>query len=652
MFANPPNHPAISTRDISIAWPVDLLLPTNSSQQIVGFLMRRVTEMYPIHEFYNPSSRRKKSPSFHYLYLYRTARNLASAVSALHAKGYVIGDVNESNILISTSALVTLVDTDSFQVDDPQHGVVHRCLVGKPEFTPPELQSQSFDQVVRVPEHDLFGLAVLIFQLLMEGTHPFDGKFQGSGEPPAKEKRIAEGHFVYGTRSVPYSPKPGAPPFDILPSTLQQLFVRCFEKGYNNPQVRPEPQTWVTALKEAENALITCSQNKQHLYGSHLRACPWCDRKKQLQGLEPFPPLSRRQASTPIQIPLPPAIPNSLGLGLPSVTLSQFPSQTTNTQKQPSSLPRTPTPPTPNIIAPRTVQPTTPISKGLITVGAAVLVGLAGYWYWISRPDPFIQATEIAKQAAELGKSAKTSDEWFALASQWKQASDMVASVQSDNQSYEVAQKRIVTYRQNGETALREAKKSSKKEFPSAVGIDYTKLRTLLTEQKWKDANEETTTIMIKIADQKLGVQTFGFNKKVQIFDIKKIPCKDLNTIDKLWVKYSNGRFGFSVQHSIWKSVGGQYNLPTNRVFFGGPSNLEVYNNFGKRIGWTYEDWLSGRVFKRADQLTFSLNSPPGHLPEGNQLSGGYAYQTNLGIGKSYPHQIHKAVRRVEDCGI
>ncbi|MCL1470452.1 helix-hairpin-helix domain-containing protein [Argonema antarcticum] len=305
MFANPPDDSALAQGRVSIAWPVDLLKDT-SSQQIIGFLMQRVTEVRPIHDFYIPATRRDRSPYFNYLYLHRTARNLAAAVSALHAKGYVIGDVNESNILVTETALVTLVDTDSFQVFDLPHHKVYRCPVGKPEFTPPELQGKTFRDIDRTPEHDLFGLAVVIFQLLMEGTHPFDGVFQGSGDPPPKEKRILEGHFPYGNRIVPYRSKPLAPPFEILHPTLRQLFIRCFEDGHNDPKARPDAKTWVKALVEAENTLVTCSVNDQHRYGGHLNVCPWCERTMQLRGRDPFPfnPLVQQPLPKPGQLQL------------------------------------------------------------------------------------------------------------------------------------------------------------------------------------------------------------------------------------------------------------------------------------------------------------------------------------------------------------
>jgi len=289
MLANPPDNPAASKNHISIAWPVDVLRTTDEKQKVVGFLMTRVREMHSLLDFYNPKTRRQKCPFFSYLYLHRTARNLAAAFGALHARGYCIGDVNESNILVSNTALITLVDTDSFQVRNERNGEIYRCSVGKPEFTPPELQGQSFSQLDRKPEHDLFGLAVLIFQLLMEGTHPFAGVYQGSGDSPPYETRIAEGHFVYSRRRVPYHPTLIAPKFELLNPTLQQLFIRCFEEGHNNPQMRPTAQTWQSALSEAEHDLTTCTVNNHHRYGKHLSYCPWCERTYKLSGRDPFP---------------------------------------------------------------------------------------------------------------------------------------------------------------------------------------------------------------------------------------------------------------------------------------------------------------------------------------------------------------------------
>jgi Protein kinase domain len=310
MLANPPDDPLAVRERVSIAWPMDLLLTSDARHQCVGFLMPRLSGMHPITDVYNPRARRQKHLWFDYFRLHHTARNLAAAVHALHSRGYVIADVKQSNILVSDTALVALVDTDSFQVRDAHRGIVYRCLVSTPEVTPPELQGRRSTDIDRAPEHDLFGLAVIIFQLLMEGTHPFDGLFQGSGDPPSYEARIAAGHFPYsGGRRVPFRPKPSAPPLEILHPTLQQLFRHCFEDGHDQPKARPDALAWRFALDEAEDHLVTCPVGDQHRYGDHLSACPWCTRAGQLGGYDPFPSRwtgePRRHAPLPVPKPTP-----------------------------------------------------------------------------------------------------------------------------------------------------------------------------------------------------------------------------------------------------------------------------------------------------------------------------------------------------------
>ena len=288
MVANPPVDPLAKEGRVSIAWATELVTDLGL---VVGFLMPKLdtSKAKPIFQYYNPSERRKESPTFSYVSLLRTARNLARAVRSVHSRGYVIGDVNESNVLVAEDAIVTLVDTDSFQVNDGT--TVYRCTVGKPEYTPPELQGVSFRDVDRSVEHDLFGLGVLIYQLLMEGTHPFGGVFRGQGEAPELKERIKAGHFPHGRRGIPYNPMPLAPSFQMLPVALQELFLLCFEQGHGNPAARPTADVWSKALGVAEDGLIKCGVNGQHYYSGHLGVCPWCERAAKLGGRDPFPAL-------------------------------------------------------------------------------------------------------------------------------------------------------------------------------------------------------------------------------------------------------------------------------------------------------------------------------------------------------------------------
>lgn len=289
MVVDPPSDPSANQGHVSICWPQALLFNRNS-RTCAGFLMHRVdfSRNVPVLQLYNPKDRQRIAPDFTWGYLVRTAANIASVVDAAHASGYVIGDVNESNFLVSDRALVTLVDCDSLQVPKPGGGGFFRCTVGKPDFTAPELQGRHFSELDRDPAHDNFALGVMIFHLLMEGVHPYAGVWVGGGDPPKLEERIRTGDCPY-VGSPHVTPMPTALPFDVLPSALRSLFVRCFRYGHNNPAARPSPHEWKESLGALEGNLLTCSMNGRHVYPTHLQSCPWCERTGHLGGLDPYP---------------------------------------------------------------------------------------------------------------------------------------------------------------------------------------------------------------------------------------------------------------------------------------------------------------------------------------------------------------------------
>ena len=278
MISNPPRDDTRKFRPphASIAWPTEILYEGN---QFAGYIMPFIKSSPDIYKVYNPLLRSKYYPNFNRKHLHRTARNLSTALNALHARGCVMGDINQKNILVTQNALVSLVDTDSFQVKDTK-GYFYRCPVGVPEYTPPELQGVHMGSVNRKTYHDYFGLAVVIFQLLMEGFHPFTGapKNPGRSYIDTYLHRIRRGIFPYHSGKG-FRPPPSAPSFDGLHPDIQKLFLRCFVDGHKNPARRPTAYEWITALDTAEKALIRCKQNSQHWYSRHMRRCPWCERE-------------------------------------------------------------------------------------------------------------------------------------------------------------------------------------------------------------------------------------------------------------------------------------------------------------------------------------------------------------------------------------
>ena len=180
-------------------------------------------------------------------------------------------------------------------------------------------------------------------------------------------------------------------------------------------------------------------------------------------------------------------------------------------------------------------------------------------------------------------------------------------------------------------------------ELRSERGIDYRKLRELLTAGKWNEADYETLAIMLKVCRReneswlqvKNQVKDIGeFLEKfpclspgwLRVKDIKKFPCTDLSTIDQLWVTYSKGRFGFSVQKRIYDAIA--YH-----------SIIDAYEIFLGRVAWRMENPQTSFRLHRM----FSLDAPEGHLP------GNLDWWCGVNRG---PNRFFDFLGRLSKCGI
>ncbi|HVT29025.1 MAG TPA: hypothetical protein VHE81_13500 [Lacipirellulaceae bacterium] len=175
------------------AWPRALLFDS-VTRKPAGILMTKMSGARPLHELYGTTNRRRHFPDVGWHHLVLAARNTAAAFQMLHSANIVVGDVNQGNLLVDQGMCVRMIDCDSFQLTTATR--TFNCPVGTPHFTPPELQSQKLREVARTPNHDRFGLAVLIFHLLFVGRHPFAGRYHGVGDLSI-EKAIAERRFAF-----------------------------------------------------------------------------------------------------------------------------------------------------------------------------------------------------------------------------------------------------------------------------------------------------------------------------------------------------------------------------------------------------------------------------------------------------------------------
>ena len=263
-----------------IAWPQETL-HASPSGAVVGFLMPMVAGKKPIHMVYSPAHRRQENPKAAWDFLLCVARNIATSFETVHAHGHVIGDVNETSVMVGKDSKVVLVDSDSFQVN--AHGTLYLCEVGVPIFTPPELQSlSSFHGFTRTTNHDNFGLALLIFHVLFGGRHPYSGVPLKSGVGDALQTDIKNFRYAYARdgQSRGIAPPPRSIPVSMLPDHVEAMFHRAFtERG--TQAARPSAQQWVAALDGIRGKLKKCSASAMHVYPDHLAQCPWCALEKQ-----------------------------------------------------------------------------------------------------------------------------------------------------------------------------------------------------------------------------------------------------------------------------------------------------------------------------------------------------------------------------------
>ncbi|MDT9199272.1 serine/threonine-protein kinase [Limnospira fusiformis KN01] len=146
----------------------------------------------------------------------------------------------------------------------------------------------------------------------------------------------------------------------------------------------------------------------------------------------------------------------------------------------------------------------------------------------------------------------------------------------------------------------------------SERGGDYGQLQKLLATHRWRKADRETWIMLCRALGK-------GGRPYLHYSDLNKLPCEDLTILDNLWVKYSNHRFGFSIQAQIY---------------------LQEESDYGKfcdRVGW-----LKSIGHDPSLGFRYNLNIPTGHLPTRIWVMNG---------GKWWLH-LETITQRLKDCGL
>ena len=142
--------------------------------------------------------------------------------------------------------------------------------------------------------------------------------------------------------------------------------------------------------------------------------------------------------------------------------------------------------------------------------------------------------------------------------------------------------------------------------LPSSVGFDYVPLATSLATGDYAAADQLTRDALITLAGSAEAGRAF-----VYFTEVKDIPKTDLATMERLWLLFSGGKFGYSVQRKIWNK----------------PSIKGDWENFCRKVGWTTIDKDSETERKLkwfgVSEFVYDVDrAVEGHLPLTSALRG------------------------------
>lgn len=214
-------------------------------------------------------------------------KNLCIEIDKLHDKRIYLIDLKPQNIVINTSTNeVILLDCDSFSVESL--GTIYPGTHVSPDYIAPEVTINQLSPRSLGIGQDLYGLAVLIFQLLNRGLHPFSGRLNIEINAFTNDDKAAEGHYAYGSQNNPNISPHVSSFHEMWPDEIVANFEACFTGGE-----RPRANDWLKLIEsiEEDRAYARCeiSPNDPLHIKFRDKACMQC-KAERLQAAHPPPP--------------------------------------------------------------------------------------------------------------------------------------------------------------------------------------------------------------------------------------------------------------------------------------------------------------------------------------------------------------------------
>ena len=282
MIDNPPKNSVSRIGGIpylNYAWPKKIVL--SSSNEPIGFLMPLIDlkNSFSLDYFYDKIlfSKLQASNEVALTFKLAIARNLCKVVSKLHANNHFFIDLKPQNIRVYKGThAITLLDCDGFSIKS-KSGKKYPAELMSTDYIAPEATLNNSSPKQLGLYQDLYALAVILFQLLNNGTHPFQGILKGNFVANTNDEKAARGFYPHGfVKNNAIEPRPQSIHLTWLNST-RILFDNAFAGSATK---RTNPETWSKHFDELlkKKNVVRCLNFTNDL--NHLRFkdmdCPTC----------------------------------------------------------------------------------------------------------------------------------------------------------------------------------------------------------------------------------------------------------------------------------------------------------------------------------------------------------------------------------------
>lgn len=180
------------------------------------------------------------------------AKNIALTLYRIHligdkinrGSGYVVGDLKPENIMVNEFSQVSLIDTDSIQIN--ARNLFYPVTAYTPEYSSPELIKISNNTPSQMAS-DNFSLAIILYRVIV-GIHPFMGTIRNK-KGLALQEAIAGGYYVHGRRKGDFEViAPIHNRLIMVSKEVREFFRLALDEGLLNPSNRPSASDWAEML--------------------------------------------------------------------------------------------------------------------------------------------------------------------------------------------------------------------------------------------------------------------------------------------------------------------------------------------------------------------------------------------------------------------